>query len=250
MNNKILKKVELTRLNSGKTLVSENVIRESPLTVRINGKHYTSVMFLDKQQKEWVTGHLYVQGVIRRAEDIKSLVIKNHIADVTLGRVYKPRPPSVIESTLNADKEDVFNCVRAVLKSPVFAETEGVHSAGLFLHGKEAVCIAEDIGRHHALDKVIGAAILQGVPLSECLAASTGRMALEMVNKICRAGIPIVATKAAVTDQGVAIARKYGVTVIGFVREAGSKLNTDMNVRVFQESVMKIYCGAERVLYK
>jgi FdhD protein len=249
---KLFKKAELIRVtgNTG-TSVTENVIKESSLTININGQPYDKVnTFLGKQEKELVVGHLFAQGAINRISDIKSLTIKNQTADVILKRTGKQRKPAAVKSSLKVSKEDVFNCVRAVLKSSIFEETEAVHSAGLFLHGKEPICIAEDIGRHHALDKVIGAALVQGVPLSECVAASTGRQSAEMIIKICRAGIPIVATKAAVTDRGIALAEKYGVTVIGFVREEGSKLNTDMGVKVFKESVMKIYCGAERVLYK
>jgi len=248
--NEIFKKVELTRLNGGSALVLENVVKESSLTININGRHcFNIVTFLGKQEKELVAGHLFAQGVINRAEDIKSLTIKKHTADVILKKnIAKPPTTVKINSTLKISKKDIFECVRAVLKSDIFTETEAVHSAGLFLYGKEPVCIAEDIGRHHALDKVIGAALLQGVSLNDCLVASTGRMASEMIAKICRAGIPVIATKAAVTDRGVALAKKSGVTLIGFVREAGSKLNTDMSVRTFTESVMKIYSGAERVI--
>jgi FdhD protein len=244
----ILKKVKLTRLNGGSAIVAENIIKETPLTIRIDGKHYNNVMLLAARLKEFVVGYLFGQGIIHQAADIKSLTIKNNTADVSLVKRSAKSPfPSVIDSPLKVSKEDVFNCVNAILKSPVFAETEAVHSAGLFLHGKETVCIAEDIGRHHALDKVIGAALLQDIPLNETLAASTGRMTLEMVTKICRAGIPIVASKAAVTDQGLALAKKCGLTVIGFVRDTGTRMHTDMDVRIIKEAGMKIYAGADRI---
>ena len=61
-------------------------------------------------------------------------------------------------------------------------------------------------------------------------------MASEMVTKICRAGIPVVATKTAVTDKGLEIGKKCGLTIIGFVRDAGTKINTDMEVRVIKEA--------------
>jgi FdhD protein len=248
---KLFKRVELIRVtgNAGKT-ITENVIKESSLTININGQHYDNInTFLGKQEKELVTGHLFAQGIINRFSDIESITIIKQTAEVVLKWTGRQRKTAIVESSLKVTKEDVFNCVRAVLKSSIFEETEAVHSAGLFLHGKEPICIAEDIGRHHALDKVIGAALMEGVPLSKCVVASTGRQSAEMITKICRAGIPIVATKAAVTDRGIALAKKYGVTIIGFVREEGSRLNTDMGVKVFKESIMKIYCGAERVRY-
>ncbi len=248
---KTFKKVELIQVKGDSYApVSENIIKETSLIININGRQYTNVItFLGKQEKELVVGHLFSQGIINRAKDIKSLTINNRVADVTLRKnIIKKLIKNKIKSTLKITKEDVFNCVRAVLKSEIFAKTEAVHSAGLFLRGKELVAIAEDIGRHHALDKVIGAALLQGIPLNETVIASTGRMASEMVAKICRAGIPIIATKAAVTDRGAALADKYGVTLIGFVRDAGTTMNTDMSVRVFKEAGMKIYSHAQRVL--
>jgi FdhD protein len=72
-------------------------------------------------------------------------------------------------------------------------------------------------------------------------------MASEMVNKISRAGIPVVATKTAVTDKGLDIGKKRGLTVIGFLRDAGTRINTDMEVRVIDEAGMKIYTEAGRV---
>lgn len=248
---KLFKKVELIQVKGNSAAsVSENIIKETSLTIKVNGQHYTTVMLLGKQEREFVVGHLFTQGVINRAADIESLTLENHIATVILKkRIAKPAALSKINSTLKVSKEDVFNCVGAVLKSPIFAQTEGVHCAGLFLKGKKTICIAEDIGRHNALDKIIGYGLLQDVDFSQTLAGSTGRQPSEMVAKICRAGIPIIATKAAVTDRGVALANKYGVTLISFVRDAGTTMNTDMSTRVFKKAGMKIYCHAERVLY-
>jgi FdhD protein len=247
---KFFKKVDITRVNADTvTTASESIIRETSLIINVNGRRYTKITtFLGKQEKELVVGHLFSQGIINQAGDIKSLTITNHTADVTLkGKITKQPVKDKIKTNLKVTKEDIFICVNAVLKSEIFAETEAVHSAGIFLRGKKPVALAEDIGRHHALDKVIGAALLQGVPLNETVIASTGRMASEMVGKICRAGIPIIATKAAVTDRGVDLAREHGVTLIGFVRDAGTTMQTDMSVRVFKKAGMKIYTGADRV---
>ncbi len=248
--NRILKKVELIKITGGETeTAAENVIKESTLTININGRHYSSVIIVGKLIKEFVVGHLFTQGVINKAEDIKSLTIKNNTADVILSRRIKKMPaPIKVKSSLKVSKEEVFKCVDAVLKSEIFAETEGVHSAGLFLRGEKILCTTEDIGRHNALDKIIGYGMLHNVDFSQTLAASTGRQPSEMVMKICRAGIPIIATKAAITDRGAALAKKYGVTLIGFVREAGTTLNTDMSVRVVKVAGMKIYSCPERIL--
>ena len=91
-------------------------------------------------------------------------------------------------------------------------------------------------------------AILNKIDCSHTFLASTGRMASEMVTKICRAKIPIVATKTAVTQSGLEIGKKCGLTIIGFVRDVGTKIHTDMEVRIIGEPGMKIYTNAERIL--
>ena len=133
-------------------------------------------------------------------------------------------------------------------KAGIYRETEGVHATGLFTSEATPICLAEDIGRHNTLDKAIGYALLQGIDCGKIFTVSTGRMASEMVTKICRAGIPLVATKTAVTDKGLEIGQQCGLTIIGFVRDVGTRIHTDMEIRVFDKSEMKIYCGTKRVI--
>jgi FdhD protein len=247
---KLVKKVELTLLRDHPEVIQENVIKESFLKVSVKGADSFEInTYLGKQEKELVVGHLFARGLIRHANDIKSLTINSGQAQVIL-QTKPERSPTIKKTTsaLAVNREDIFNCVQAVLSSPIFAETEGVHCAGLFRHGKEPICIAEDIGRHHAVDKVIGSALLKQITFGECVLGCTGRMAGEMVIKACRAGIPMIATKAAVTDHGIELAEKYGIALIGFVRQAGGKMNTDMSTRTFKTSIMKIFSHPERIL--
>jgi FdhD protein len=219
MPNKILKTVEYTRVNDGCTASSERIVKETTLTIRVDGKHYATAMLMATLEKEFVIGNLYVQGVIHSAKDIKSLTIKNNVAEVTLsGKRKKKAAARTIQTDLKVSQEDIFSCVKAILKSAVFTETEAVHSAGLFLDGKEAVCIAEDLGRHNALDKVIGDGLLHDIDFSRTLAASTGRQPSEMIIKCHNAGIPIIATKGVPTTLAVEIAREAGITIAGLVR--------------------------------
>jgi FdhD protein len=219
MNSKILKRVEITRVNGGCSVASENIIKETPLAINIDGRHYATAMIMAALEKEYVYGHLYAQGVIRNADDIKSLTIKNNTADVTLADNRKTTPaPLTISSDLKVKVEDIFSCVKAILKSEVFTETEAVHSAGLFLNGKETVCITEDLGRHNALDKVIGYGLLHDIDFSRTLAASTGRQPSEMLIKCRNVNIPVIATKGVPTTLAIEIAEKAGITIAGLVR--------------------------------
>ncbi len=102
-------------------------------------------------------------------------------------------------------------------------KTGGTHWAALFDKEGRTVAFSEDIGRHNAVDKVVGYAVLNGLNLSELILASSGRMPYAMVKKAVNAGIPIVITKSPPTDKGVELARKYNVTLIGFAR--GKRFN-------------------------
>jgi len=93
-----------------------------------------------------------------------------------------------------------------------------VHSAGLFLNGTKVISITEDLGRHNALDKVIGAGLLKDIDFSRILAASTGRQPTEMILKCRNAGIPIIATKGVPTSMAVELAEEAGITIAGLVR--------------------------------
>ncbi len=185
----------------------------------VDGRHFVTSMILAAMEEEYVAGYLYVQGIIDRATDIVSIKIEDNVADVRLKEDREKCAASEnVISGLIVGKEDVFNCVRAILKSPVFKETEMVHSAGLFLDGREAVCITEDLGRHNALDKVIGAGLMKDADFGRILAVSTGRQPVEMVLKCRNAGIPIIATKGVPTSMAVEVAEKMGITIAGLVR--------------------------------
>ena len=218
MKNRVLKRVEYTRADGGCTAATERIVRETYLTINLDGQPFVAAMLVATMEKEYVVGHLFAQGIIAGMVDIDSLTIEKHVAGVTLSRKKKKDSEEAVHSDLVVSGEDVFGCVRAILKSEIFAETEAVHSAGLFLDGRETVCIAEDLGRHHALDKAIGRGLLDDVDFSRTLAASTGRQPAEMIIKCRRAGIPIIATKGVPTALAVEMAEKAGITIAGLVR--------------------------------
>lgn len=219
MEGHILTPVKYTSDNGGFTSATERIVNETALEIRISGELISTAMILATMEKEFVVGHLFSQGVINSADDLASVNIKENVAEVILSKDKRNEiSDAQVRSDLIVQKENVFDCVRAILKSDIFAETEAVHSAGLFLHGKETVCIAEDLGRHHALDKVIGCGLLRNIDFSRTLAASTGRQPTEMINKCRSAGIPIIATKGVPTTLAIELAEKAGITIAGLVR--------------------------------
>ena len=107
-------------------------------------------------------------------------------------------------------------------KSELFRATGGVHSAAL-CDEKEIIVFAEDIGRHNAVDKIIGYAFLENIPMHGKILLSSGRFSSEITIKAIRANVPVLVSRAAPTDMSVEIARKSNITLIGFLR--GKRLN-------------------------
>jgi len=114
----------------------------------------------------------------------------------------------------------------------LFEETGGLHAAGLFDAEGELLAVREDVGRHNAVDKVVGGLFARGaLPASDRLLMVSGRASFELVQKAALAGIPLLAAVGAPSSLAVDLGRELGMTIIGFLRE--SRCN--------------IYCGAERV---
>ena len=114
-----------------------------------------------------------------------------------------------------------------------FTETGGVHGIALLDATGEVLCLREDVGRHNAVDKVVGWAMLQGLlPLSETALMVSGRISFEIVQKAARAGIPVVAAVSAATSLAVRLAEETGMTLVGFLRGGNCT----------------IYSGRERIL--
>ncbi len=101
----------------------------------------------------------------------------------------------------------------------IFGRTGGLHAAALFTLSGELLVLREDIGRHNAVDKVIGWALAKGmIPLQDCILMVSGRGGFEIIQKALVAGIPLVASVSAPSDLAVKLAREFGMTLVGFLR--------------------------------
>ena len=261
------------RLTGGNFADAEvGIVIEKEFIIYVNQRHLVTASITPGMEKEFAVGYLFGQGFMDDISELGSIKIENNSARIVLktqakiperlgNRGYRivsgggkavyfdKTTLPVINTRINIGKSKIFRAMNTLFeKSEIYGDTEGVHAAGLFTTGEATpICIAEDIGRHNTIDKVIGYALINRVDCSNAFLVATGRMASEMVTKICRAGIPVAATKTAVTDAGLKIGGKCGLTIVGFVRDAGNKINTDMEVRTVKESGMKIYTNAKRI---
>jgi FdhD protein len=114
----------------------------------------------------------------------------------------------------------------------VFSATGGLHAAGLFTASGELLAVREDVGRHNAVDKIVGWAVLQDkLPLNGCALLVSGRASFELAQKAVLAGIPLLAAVSAPSSLAAELAQEAGLTLIGFLR--GQSMN--------------VYAGAQRV---
>ena len=141
---------------------------------------------------------------------------KASIDEVALRTDPLPDGPVVSRSIILA----LPNLLRAAQRA--FDETGGLHAAGLFTPGGELLGLREDVGRHNALDKLVGSQVLAGaMPLHDRILMVSGRVSFEIVQKAAVAGIPIVCAVSAPSDLAIETAERLGVTLVGFLRGDG-----------------------------
>ena len=232
------------RVDSLAGFVEDNVVAEDRIAFYLNGKKLLSVMSIPKEQDCHIVGFLISEGVIcdvsqirhlEIAKDGKSVAIEAEIQSENLKNLFREKTltsgccvgvagnleghivEKFVESSKKVSCNEIFSLLREFEKpSELFDKTGCVHKAMLVLKDSRLIC--EDIGRHNAIDKVMGKAHLQGLDTRDAMLYVSGRLSLEMVIKAVMHNIPIIVSKAAATFMGVRAAQETGVTLIGFAR--------------------------------
>lgn len=222
--------------------ILHEVIVETPYALFLNGRHMMTAMMSPEDLEDFVTGFLYTEQVIKSADEIESIKMeKNRISVITknLFKVLGPKKTILsgcggsasyidaeklpkIHSDFSVSTVFIADVIKNTLNSELHKLTGGIHVVALA--GAEGIItVSEDIGRHNALDRVIGYALRKGIDLSQTFIIVSGRISSEMARKCLVANIPIIISRGATTTLAIEIADKNGLTIIGFAR--GPKMN-------------------------
>lgn len=243
----MIRHVQITQLTSdGSEGMTDAVATEYPLTLYLNGEEWITLLCSPNALDYLICGFLKSEGLIRTSEEITSLTIdseKGHgwITLETLnplayqlhgkraqtsgcakGTTFYQALDTISLAPNTSGMTVTFSDLTALMAafngaSPIFRATGGVHSCAI-CSPTEMLLLQEDIGRHNALDKLIGEALMTGLPLRDKLLLTSGRISSEILLKSARAGLPIVVSRSAPTDLAVREAEKLGITLVGFLR--------------------------------
>jgi FdhD protein len=251
------KRVAILRIEEGRKKKARDVIvRESPLTIVLNGKQLVTLLCSPDKLDCLAIGFLFSEGVVKSRKAIRSLEVdgRRGVAWVETKSGEMPSEDFLSKryittgcgkgtsflglsagkmkkngSKAKLSPASISNLMREFQeRSVTHRETGGVHSAAL-AGAKGIIVFSEDIGRHSAVDKVIGECVLKGISMRNRILLTSGRISSEILMKTSRAGIPVVISKSAPTDKGVSIAEKTGITLVGFAR--GNRMNVYSNGR-------------------
>lgn len=250
-NSKYLKKIIIEKVAGDEVIEVEDVtIDESRINIYLNGEKTISMMCIPKDQKAHAVGFLMSENVIEKIEDIEDITIsddglrvdiKAAVDENSLQNLYKEKTlvsgcGGGVTGNVAGSVEVPFNQTSFVVspatissevkkfyaESELYMLTGCVHKAMLYLEDGTTVT-AEDIGRHNAIDKVVGKCKLEGIDTSKAVLFVSGRLSSEMVVKAVMHKVAIVVSRTAPTHLGVKTAHTHGITLVGFAR--GKKMN-------------------------
>ena len=178
---------------------------------------------------------------LHKGGSVEAVCSPTYVEDFILGRRYllddlmqKEYPPQPEETLTAMEIDTVLRLTQELFESPgdLFQSTGCAHSCALVTDG-QVQCYREDIGRHNALDKVVGYALKNGIPMKKSIVFTSGRISQDYLEKVIKAGFRIVVSRAAVTASAVTLARKENITMLGFIRRSGGNIYHVGDVALF-----------------
>jgi len=227
---------------------------ESTISLIVNEKNRINILCTCQQIEELSVGYLICEGLINSFNEIDKIEYKGddkiHISlnssiddfinwlevrtsgCIGIKQQYEKMKINII-SDLKTTPKVIFKSFDEMNQlSEIWKMSGGAHMSGLFHPDGTIAYYSEDVGRHNTLDKIIGGAVIGENDLSKLFVATSGRISAAMVTKIARAGIPLIASISAPTAQGIDIAEKTQITIVGFSREP------KLNIYTHKERIM------------
>lgn len=249
----ITKEIEIKRVhNDLQENISDSIIEEISLDIFVNYEFYASLMCTPIEVRELAIGFLFSEGIISSIDSIINIeekyenricILLDHEIEVDdnnaraitsgcgNGSVHiKSLEECSVKFIDNNCKFESYNILKLMKefnnKSELFKITGGVHSCCI-CSDNNLLIFSEDIGRHNALDKVIGKALMNNIHLDDKLVMTTGRISSDIVIKVAKAGIQTIISHSAPTTLALSLAKAANITLIGFAR--GSRMNIYSN---------------------
>jgi len=247
----MVKKVNAVRVGKEVQEIEEVISNDQEIRIIVNKTVIGTFSMSPTHLKEFAVGYLLGEGVLSSKNDItklevvdRTIEVETDLADFDIRRELvmssdcfggmrsKIDLTKKVESEYKIKKSSILEASKKLRESStVWSTTGGTHIAAIVT--PDMFISIEDVSRHVAIDKVIGACELRGIDFSNSFMFSSGRMPGDMIIKIARVGIPIIASKSAPTSSGYVVGEEANVTIIGFVR--GNRFN--------------IYTHPERISY-
>ena len=250
MNMKI-EKIDAIKFKNGKaTDTKENVVKDETITLTINGNITRNLSAIEDSLKEFAVGYLFNENMVTTLGDIKKIEIDNTRIDVEIddrlvktnetvlcsdsaggwrSKIGKVKP---VESDFQVDVHELIGRIEELKNNAeIWQATGGTHVGGIVYENQ--FIVKEDVSRHVAVDKVIGHGILNDFDLKNSYVIYSGRMPADMVIKMTRAGVPILASNAAPSNSGYNIAKKGNITLVGFLRGQRCNIYNNQNRILF-----------------
>ena len=229
----------------------ETVAVEEPLEIQINGQPWVTTMRTPGQDRDLALGLLYSEGLLASLVDVDEIQVEDNVVLIngqisvdghtrgfvrssscgvcgraSLDSILARQPPVIPPDgfKIDADAIDVLlNRLRTM--QSIFDTTGGVHAVALFDDNCEITDLSEDVGRHNAMDKIIGRC-LEKLPLAKYGFLLSGRVSFEMVQKAVMTGAPCIVAIGAPTTLAIDLARQHGITLVGFARNSRFNIYT------------------------
>jgi len=217
------------------------IAAESTIALIVDEKYRINILCTCKQIEALAVGHLVCEGLISSFDEIKHVEFKddnkvyistNSLSEdffywnesrtsgcVGIKQQYE-KIDKIIEADLKINPEIFFKAQKKMNQlSTIWKISGGAHMSGLFHSDGKLLFYSEDVSRHNTIDKIIGEAVIDGVNPSKCFVVTSGRLSATMISKLVRAEVPMVVSISAPTAQGLEIAEKSHITVVGFSRD-------------------------------